>query len=147
MRAPFVAFWVADEASGSLHMQANFDASLGREQNISQLRFGEGAVGWVAVERRRLAIDDIFHDGRFVARDWARERGFRSLFCMPILDQERLLGVLVMISGEPFRFSPDEKENDDRLTRRDVGVRLHGSSIMDSGRMVAGTRGPCSETH
>jgi GAF domain-containing protein/CheY-like chemotaxis protein len=110
MRAPFVAFWVADEASGTLHMQAHSDVSLGREQNISHLRFGEGAVGWVAVERRRLAIDDIFVDGRFVARDWARERGFRSLFCMPILDQQRLLGVLVLIAGEPFRFGPDDDD-------------------------------------
>ncbi|MFL5197994.1 MAG: GAF domain-containing protein [Microvirga sp.] len=110
MHAPFVAFWVADEASGTLHMQAHSDVSLGLEQNISHLRFGEGAVGWVAVERRRLAIDDIFHDGRFVARDWAIERGFRSLFCMPILDQQRLLGVLVMISGEPFRFGPDDDD-------------------------------------
>src|SRR5207244_7039019 len=87
MSAPFVAFWVADETAGTLHMQANSDVSPGREQNISDLRFGEGAVGWVAVERRRLAIDDIVADGRFVALDWARERGFRSLFCTPILDQ------------------------------------------------------------
>jgi GAF domain-containing protein/CheY-like chemotaxis protein len=110
MRAPFVAFWVADEAAGTLQMQAHSEVSPGRQQNISHLRFGEGAVGWVAVERRRLAIDDIFADGRFVAREWAQERGFRSLFCMPILDQQRLLGVLVLISGEPFRFGPDDDD-------------------------------------
>jgi GAF domain-containing protein len=110
MSAPFVAFWVADETAGTLHMQAHSDVSPGREQNIGDLRFGEGAVGWVAVERRRLAIDDIVADGRFVARDWARERGFRSLFCTPILDQQRLLGVLVLISGEPFRFGADDDD-------------------------------------
>jgi GAF domain-containing protein/CheY-like chemotaxis protein len=110
MSARFVAFWVADEAAGTLHMQAFSDFSLGRAQNISDLRFGEGAVGWVAVERRRLAIDDIFADGRFVAREWALERGFRSLFCTPILDQQRLLGVLVLISDQPFRFGPDDDD-------------------------------------
>ena len=110
MRAPFVAFWVADEAAGTLHMQAHSDVTLGRGQNVSDLRFGEGAVGWAAVERRRLAIDDVFADGRFVARQWAQERGFRSLFCTPILDQQRLLGVLVLISGEPFRFGPDDDD-------------------------------------
>jgi GAF domain-containing protein/CheY-like chemotaxis protein len=110
MAAPFVAFWVADEASGTLHMQAFRDATPGGVQNVTALRFGEGAVGWVAVERRRLAIDDILTDGRFVARDWARERGFRSLLCTPILDQDRLLGVLVLISDRPFRFAADDDD-------------------------------------
>ncbi len=110
MSAPFVAVWLADETVGTLHMQAFSDRSPGAAQNISDIRFGEGAVGWVAVERRPLAIDDIYTDGRFVARDWARERGFRSLFCTPILDQQRLLGVLVLISDRPFRFGPDDDD-------------------------------------
>ncbi|HET7341085.1 MAG TPA: GAF domain-containing protein, partial [Methylomirabilota bacterium] len=108
--APFVGVWLADEATGTLHMQAYADASPGHAQNISDLRFGEGAVGWAAVERRALSIDDIFADGRFVARDWARERGFRSLFATPILDQHRLLGVLVVISDRPFRLTRDDDE-------------------------------------
>jgi len=110
MSAPFVAFWLADETTGTLHMQAYSDASLGRGQNASDLRFGEGAVGWVAVERRALAIDDMLADGRFAAREWAGERGFRSLFATPMLDQQKLLGVLVMISDRPFRFSRDDDD-------------------------------------
>ena len=49
-------------------------------------------------------------DGRFVARDWARSRGFRSLYAAPLLDQGRLLGVLVLIGEQPFRFSPDDED-------------------------------------
>jgi GAF domain-containing protein/CheY-like chemotaxis protein len=111
MSAPFVGFWLADERNRMLHMQAAADASAGgRSENLSTLKFGEGAVGWSAVERRPLAIDDLFADGRFVAQEWARERGLRSLFCTPILDQDRLLGVLVLIGEHPFRFGSDDED-------------------------------------
>jgi GAF domain-containing protein/CheY-like chemotaxis protein len=111
MSVPFVGFWLADEASRTLRMQASSDASVvGAVQSLAVLQFGEGAVGSVAVDLRPLAIDDIFADGRFLARDWAHERGLRSLFCTPILDQERLLGVLVLLREHPFRFGADDED-------------------------------------
>ncbi|HEU4367914.1 MAG TPA: GAF domain-containing protein [Methylomirabilota bacterium] len=110
MSAPFVGFWVADEPAGLLHMQASSDVVAGEADSVTRLRFGEGAVGWVAVERQPLAIDDLFADGRFVALEWARARGLRSLFCTPVLDHERLLGVLVLIRDHPFRFGPDDED-------------------------------------
>jgi GAF domain-containing protein len=111
MNAPFVGFWLADEGARTLRLQAASDAGpAGEVQGLDELRFGEGAVGWVAAERRSLTIDDIFVDGRFVARTWAAERGLRSLFSTPILDHERLLGVLVMIRERPFRFGPDDED-------------------------------------
>jgi GAF domain-containing protein/CheY-like chemotaxis protein len=111
MRAPFVGFWLADESTRTLRMQASSEVGAGGEaQGVAELKFGEGAVGWVAAERRPLTIDDIFADGRFVAREWASERGLRSLFSTPILDHDRLLGVLVMIREQPFRFDSDEED-------------------------------------
>jgi GAF domain-containing protein/CheY-like chemotaxis protein len=110
MSAPFVGFWVADEAAGILTMRASSDAVAAAQQNVTHLRFGEGAVGWVAVERRPLAIEDLFEDGRFVTLEWARARGLKSLFCAPILDHDRLLGVLVLIRDHPFHFGRDDED-------------------------------------
>jgi GAF domain-containing protein/CheY-like chemotaxis protein len=110
MSAPFVGFWLADERNRTLHMQASAGASAGGRSESVTLKFGEGAIGWSAVERRPLAVDDLFADGRFLAQEWARERGLRSLFCTPILDQDRLLGVLVLLGGLPFRFGPDDED-------------------------------------
>ncbi len=110
MSAPFVGFWLADEGTRTLRLQASSDSGLGGATQNASLRFGEGAVGWVAEERRPLTIDDLAADGRFVAQDWARERGLRSLFCTPILDRERLLGVLVLLREHPFRFGPDDED-------------------------------------
>jgi len=110
MSAPFVGFWVADEAAGTLDMQASSEIVTGGPDLVTRLRFGEGVVGEVAVGRRPLAIDDLFADGRFVDREGARARGWRSLFCAPVLDQERLLGVLVLIRDHPFRFGADDED-------------------------------------
>ena len=111
MSVPFVGVWLADETTRTLHMQASWDVSVGGEmENIDTLKFGEGAVGAVALDQQPLTIDDIFTDGRFVAREWARERGLRSLFCAPILDREHLLGVLVLIRDRPFRFGADDAD-------------------------------------
>ena len=111
MSAPFVGFWVADETVGTLTMQASSDAVAAAEpQGVTHLRFGEGVVGRVAAARQPLAVDDLFADGRFVALEWARARGLRSLFCAPILDHARLLGVLVLIRDHPFRFDPDDED-------------------------------------
>jgi GAF domain-containing protein/CheY-like chemotaxis protein len=109
MNAPFVAFWVADEATRTLRLEAYSDEVLGDSQ-VSSLAFGEGGVGWVAEHRERLAIADMFSDDRFVAREWARQRGFTSFFATPIIHQEALLGVLVLIADRPFRFSPDDED-------------------------------------
>ncbi len=111
MSAPFVGLWLVDETTRSLHMQASWDVTSGGQvENLTTLKFGEGAVGSVALDQRPLAIDDIFTDGRFVAREWARERGLRSLFCAPVLDREHVLGVLVLIRVDPFRFGADDQD-------------------------------------
>ena len=111
MRVPFVGFWLADEGTRTLRMQASSEAGAGGDvPGLAELRFGQGAVGWVAAERRPLTIDDVFADARFIGRAWAAERGLRSLFSTPILDQDRLLGVLVMIREHPFRFDADDED-------------------------------------
>jgi GAF domain-containing protein/CheY-like chemotaxis protein len=111
MSAPFVGVWIADETTRTLHMPASWDVTVGgRVSNVTTLKFGEGAVGTVALDQRPLAIDDLFTDGRFVAREWAQERGLRSLFCTPILDRDHLLGVLVLIRQDPFRFGADDED-------------------------------------
>ncbi|HXH83165.1 MAG TPA: GAF domain-containing protein, partial [Candidatus Tectomicrobia bacterium] len=109
MDAPYVGFWVADETAGLLHLRACSDD----EPDASfrgPLRFGEGVVGGVARERRPLDIPDIFADARFVGREWARSRGFRSCRAIPLLDHERLLGVLVLIAPRPIQVDADDED-------------------------------------
>lgn len=111
MGAPSVSFWLADHSTQTLTLRAVSSSEMPADFELTTtLQFGEGAVGSVAVERTALEIEDIFEDGRFVAQAWARGAGFRSFFGVPIVFREVLLGVLVLIGREPFRFSADDRE-------------------------------------
>ena len=67
---------------------------------------GTGIAGWVLVTRQPLALDDLGKDRRF-ARDAAESTGYvpRALMAVPLLHDERALGVLEVLDppeGSPF---------------------------------------------
>jgi sigma-B regulation protein RsbU (phosphoserine phosphatase) len=66
-------------------------------------------LGWVATHRRPLQVADVFTDERFMALDWWRAHGLRSLLAVPIVFEEVLLGVLALSSSQPLNFGPDEQ--------------------------------------
>lgn len=69
--------------------------SMARES----IRVGEGIAGWVAAERRPLAVADVHEDPRFAAR-FDRETGFvtRTVAAAPMWLGTRLLGVVEAIN-------------------------------------------------
>jgi len=57
-----------------------------------------GIAGWVLVTRQPLVLEDVSEDPRF-ARDVAEATGYvpRSLMAVPLLHEERVLGVLEVL--------------------------------------------------
>ena len=102
MDAPLVAISLADESAETLERRAFSDDTLGEDHPGLRRRFGEAAMGWVAVNRRPLNIPDVFADERVLAQAWCRRHGFTSSLLVPILFQESLLGVLVLFGRQPF---------------------------------------------
>jgi two-component system NtrC family sensor kinase len=109
MDAPLVSFWLVDEATRTLEVQAFSDESLGADFPTPRIAFDQGGVGWVAAHRRSLNLPDVFADSRFVGLDWWRAHHFRSFFGLPILHEETLIAVLALIGQTPFRFDPDDQ--------------------------------------
>jgi GAF domain-containing protein/CheY-like chemotaxis protein len=110
MASPFVGFWVADESAHTLYLRA-YSTDLPEEMiTVTELPFGEGAVGWVATNRRAVSIPDIVGDGRFTNPEWARARGLTSLFAAPIMHQDSLMGVLMLLGPRPYDFGVDETD-------------------------------------
>ncbi|MEX2147017.1 MAG: GAF domain-containing protein, partial [Candidatus Rokuibacteriota bacterium] len=108
MAAPFVGFWVADETAHTLSLRAYSTDVPGEAITVTELRFGEGAVGWVAAHRRAANIPDVVADGRFTNPQWAHARGLTGLFAAPIIHQDSLLGVLMLLGPRPFDFGADD---------------------------------------
>jgi signal transduction histidine kinase/sensor domain CHASE-containing protein/ActR/RegA family two-component response regulator len=107
MDAAVVSFWVVDEATRGLEVQAFSDEAIGANFPTPQLSFDQDAVGWVATHRQPLNVADVFADSRFIGLAWWQAHELRSFFGVPILDEKSLVAVLSMNGRQPFRFGPD----------------------------------------
>jgi len=108
--APFVSFWIADQASRRLALRAVSDERPGADLPFTSIGFGEGSVGWVAAAGGMLDVADVFSDARFPARDWWRGHGFTSFLGVPVMLDGSLLAVLALCGRGPFRLGADERE-------------------------------------
>ena len=77
-----------------------------------RLPLGRGIAGWVAQNREALLVPDAYQDPRF-NRDADKMSGFRtrSILCVPLMMQERILGV-VQVLNPNFKDSFAEKDRD-----------------------------------
>ena len=83
--------------------------SLGGTESLVGVKFPDstGVAGWVLATREPLLLEDVAHDGRF-AEDIAETIGYvpRRLMAMPLLLEDRVLGVLeVLDCPEQGRFT------------------------------------------
>lgn len=109
MDASVVSFWLVDETTQTLEVQAFSDESIGADFPTPKMSFAQGGVGWVATHRRPLSVPDVFADDRFVALDWWRKHNLSCFFGLPILHEDTLIAVLSLNSQQPFRFGSDDQ--------------------------------------
>ena len=81
-----------------------------------RLELGEGISGWVAKHGKSLLVPDVRQDPRFCPRI-DRALGFqsRSILCVPLLAQERVIGVLEVINKRGGPRSPSFTPGDEQL--------------------------------
>lgn len=71
-----------------------------------RLKMGQGIAGWVAERKKGVIVNDVCHDPRFDrCIDYATGFTTQSILAVPLVDQERVLGVLeVLNTSKPKRF-------------------------------------------
>src|ERR687893_1713698 len=89
-----------------------FEAVAGEGQDDligMRIPSGTGIAGWVVVTRQPLVIDDLQNDPRF-ARNVAERTGYvpNSLMAVPLLYEDRSLGVLQVLDREQSQFTLDQ---------------------------------------
>jgi PAS domain S-box-containing protein len=110
MEVPFVAFWIPNESAQTLELRAVSDECLGASFALRQIPFGQGGVGWVAAHRRSLHIPNVCVEAQIMAQDWWRDHALRSMFAIPILFEDTLVGVLTLCGQQPFHFGADDRD-------------------------------------
>ena len=139
--APMVALWLADDETLSLRVAAvNLDSPDNRLPQLT-VSFGQGGVGWVAVERAPLEVDDVYEDARFLGRAWWRSRALSSFLGLPVLWGSRLVGVLALNSAQPLRLSGGAREQLDSLIDQAAhvidGARLEAAAVRQQEELTA----------
>jgi two-component system sensor histidine kinase HydH len=77
-----------------------------------RLRIGEGIAGWVALTEKPLICANPYLDARF-SRHFDAQSGFqtRSILCVPLKSQDRLMGVLEVLNKKDDQgFHEDDLE-------------------------------------
>ncbi|MEM4221505.1 MAG: HD-GYP domain-containing protein [Thermoplasmata archaeon] len=94
-----------DEKNDELY----FDVALGEKADkikTIKLKIGKGIAGWVAKNKEVLIINDVQNDPRFFKK--ADEiSGFTttSMICLPVLQKNKLIGVLQVINKKEGNFN------------------------------------------
>ena len=107
MGSAICSIMLADEARGELHIAATQSLSEAY-RNKPALKIGESVSGRVVKERRAIAVPDVTADPSYVYPDLARHEGLCSLLSVPMLCQERAIGVINSYTSAPHVFLPDE---------------------------------------
>jgi signal transduction histidine kinase/ActR/RegA family two-component response regulator len=131
MNAPYVSFWVADEASQTLVLRASSDDSISQTFPDKRRHFTQGPVGWIATHRQPLNVPDVSADHRFMAQGWLQEHGFHSYFGLPVLHEGALLAVLVLNGSQPFAFAPEDQALLDSFVAQ-AAVAIRNASLYAS---------------
>lgn len=108
MDAFTAAFFLSDGTSGDLKLFTYF--SLGNNINSNaSFKPGEGMLGWVAKEQKPLTVKEFSHDTTTLKLYKQRE-DIKSLVAMPVLDDDRLIGVLTVDSKRQYLFTPKDQK-------------------------------------
>ena len=107
MGSAICSIMLADEARGELHIAATQSLSEAY-RNTPALKIGESVSGRAVKERRAIAVPDVTADPSYVYPDLARHEGLCSLLSVPMLCQERAIGVINSYTSAPHVFLPDE---------------------------------------
>lgn len=92
-------------------MTVTLTAAVGlNQESIGKLTFpvGMGIAGWVAEQKVPLALEDPYTDPRFQYIPESGIERFKSLVAAPILDEDRCLGVIFVLSLESWRATSSE---------------------------------------
>lgn len=86
-------------------------SAVGLEEDVERglrIPIGEGFAGKIAAERRPIVLDDVDHSD--VLNPVLREKGVKSLLGVPLMIEERVLGVLHVGTLTPREFTRDDLE-------------------------------------
>src|SRR5919106_6180859 len=100
-----------DDERDELYFKVADDTRAGHEQRLREVRFPakQGIAGWVIQKGQSLTVPDVDRDPRhYRGVDAHMGMKTRSLICVPLRSQERIIGVLEAINKRQGVFTTED---------------------------------------
>jgi len=107
MHLKMCSLMLLDESREWLSVRASHGATE-RYLSKPRLHVNESFVGVVVRRRRSLQLDDIVGSGKYQHSALAAQDGLASLLSVPLLFNQRAIGVLNVYTSQPYHFSDEE---------------------------------------
>lgn len=99
-----VNIFIRDDKTGTIQLKASSHEQFDREHLV--LSPGQGLVGWAAQNRKTTLVSDASADDRFLPT--MTLDATRSEIAVPLIVQDRVMGVLDVQSNRPDAFGSDD---------------------------------------
>jgi signal transduction protein with GAF and PtsI domain len=108
MDSKICSLWILDEKEKVLKIRATQTMS---EEYLKErsLRIGEGVVGYVAQQKKPLAILNVLEEPRYKEKELARKEGLVSMLSVPLAVKDKVTGVINCYTSYPHEFSDTER--------------------------------------
>ena len=108
MDSKICSLWILDEKEKVLKIRATQTMS---EEYLKErsLALGEGIVGYVAQQKKPLAILDVLKESRYKEKELARKEGLISMLSVPLTVKDKVTGVINCYTSYPHEFTETER--------------------------------------
>ncbi len=127
-----VAVYTADPEHQIVPFQAS--ASAGEQDVVFEVEWGQGLIGWVAAHAQSVIINDVESEPRYRCIEALDET--QSEMAVPLLLDEKLLGVLDVQNDQRNAFGPDDLFILETLGSQ-VAVAIHEARLYEAERQQA----------
>jgi signal transduction protein with GAF and PtsI domain len=108
MDSKICSLWILDEKEKVLKIRATQTMSEAYLKERS-LTLGEGIVGYVAQQKKPLAILNVLKEPRYKEKELARKEGLVSMLSVPLKVKEKVIGVINCYTSYPHKFTGTEQ--------------------------------------
>jgi PAS domain S-box-containing protein len=90
--------WLLNEADQTLELKASAGIHTSLDAQRAGVPVGEGDVGLIAAEKTPHVTNDVINDPRVSDKEWAEALGMVAFAGYPLMDGDRLVGVLTVFA-------------------------------------------------
>lgn len=134
MGSNICSLWVVDEKDKKLKLRATQAISKEYLKERS-LKLGEGVVGYVAKERKPVAILDVLKEPKYKEKELAKKEKLCSMLSVPLIVKDRVIGVINCYTPKPHQFSETEI-NIVTTVASQAAVAIENTELMVKSRVI-----------